>query len=431
MTLAVNRAPQITPLEPEAVARLQASLRAKASNYLDELEFDVAPEDYRALCERVHAAGFDFPRCLSGTDMEYGLRVTLHLQQLQTKRKIVIRTDLPYGPDGTARVASVSDLWGGVEWHEREAYDLVGIHFDGHPDHRRILLEDDWTTHPLQRKYNTRGYVIPSWTAKPFPSPAPWEVPAEASAGVAEAPVVAQAHAAPAAPASPAPTAPVQAEAPSSPAASAADSSAPAPECTKPVKRWEPKKPAGDAAASETPASEPVAQALVSSAPTAEAAPAAIQVPAAPDGAQPDDLKRIEGIGPKIDAALKAAGLSTFVQLEKTSAETLRAILERAELPAQASVVTWGEQAGFLVRGDEAGFKALTDRLTAGRDQAKAAASVAEPAVASAAEAVASSAPEVAPESAAQPTPSGVAESAPAEPEKPRSPKIKRWEPKT
>ena len=129
-------------------------------------------------------------------------------------------------------------------------------------------------------------------------------------------------------------------------------------------------------------------------------------IPAAADGAQPDDLKRIEGIGPKIDAALKAVGLISFAQLEHTPVDTLRGILEKAELPAQASVVTWGEQAGFLVRGDEAGFKALTDRLTAGRNESKA---------------EASSAPE-APASAP-------AAETPAAPEKPRSPKIKRWEP--
>ena len=416
MTLATVRTPQITPLEPEAVAKLHSSLRARVTHYLDELEFDVAPEDYRALCERVHTAGFDFPRCLSGTDMEYGLRVTLHLQQLQTKRKITIRTDIPYTAQHTAHIPSVSDLWGGVEWHEREAYDLVGIHFDGHPDHRRLLLEDDWESHPLQRRYNTRGYVIPTWTAKEFPSPAPWEE-GFAPFGVAPVPAVHAAPAAPAAkpaapaaeaPSAPAPASSEAAPAPATPAAEASSApAAPAPEHTKPVKRWEPKKPAGDAAPAE-------AQGLVSSAPTAEAAPAAepapvasaVAIPAAADGAQPDDLKRIEGIGPKIDAALKAVGLISFAQLEHTPVDTLRGILEKAELPAQASVVTWGEQAGFLVRGDEAGFKALTDRLTAGRNEAKA---------------EASSAPE-APASAP-------AADAPAAPDKPRSPKIKRWEP--
>jgi NADH-quinone oxidoreductase subunit C len=174
MTLASTRH-EITHLEPESVARIGQDLQARVKTELDEVEFDVAPKDYRALCERVFAAGFDYPRCLSGSDMEYGLRVTLHLQQMQSGRKITIRTDLPYEEGHIAHIASVTDLWGGVEWHEREAFDLVGIYFTGHPDHRRILLEDEWTIHPLQRKYSTRGYEIPTWASKPFPSPSPSE----------------------------------------------------------------------------------------------------------------------------------------------------------------------------------------------------------------------------------------------------------------
>jgi NADH:ubiquinone oxidoreductase subunit C len=210
----------------------------RVEHYLDETTFFVHPEDYRALCERLYKAGFDFPRCLSGSDMEFGLRVTLHLQSLETKTKAIIITDLKYS---APRVMSVSDLWGGVEWHEREAYDLVGITFENHPDLRRILLEDDWTIHPLQRKYNTRGYLVSTWAEKTFPSPAVWEegfVPFSAVA----APV---AHA-PAKPAVVGETAtPVSAEG-SSPAAPAGDAPA-----KKQPKRWVPKD--GSAPASPTP----------------------------------------------------------------------------------------------------------------------------------------------------------------------------------
>lgn len=51
------------------------------------------------------------------------------------------------------RVQSVTDLWEGANWYERELYDLFGIHFEGHPDLKRILMPDEWRGHPLRRDY--------------------------------------------------------------------------------------------------------------------------------------------------------------------------------------------------------------------------------------------------------------------------------------
>ncbi len=121
---------------------------------------------YRTFCERAFEAGFDFPQCLSGVDMEYGLRSVLHLRRLSDKAELTIWCDVPYD---SPSIPSVTDLWGGVEWYEREAYDLLGIHYTNHPDLRRILLEDHWSIHPLRRRYDTGGYLIEDWQVKPWP----------------------------------------------------------------------------------------------------------------------------------------------------------------------------------------------------------------------------------------------------------------------
>jgi large subunit ribosomal protein L4 len=95
----------------------------------------------------------------------------------------------------------------------------------------------------------------------------------------------------------------------------------------------------------------------------------AAQAPKAKKATGGDDLKRIEGIGPKINDALIAAGITTFAELENTNEDALKAALETANLRFAPSLGTWAEQAGFLARGDEAGFAALTERLVAGRKE--------------------------------------------------------------
>ena len=56
-------------------------------------------------------------------------------------------------PGTEARMPTLSGIWASANWAEREAYDLFGIHFDGHPDLRRILMPDDWEGNPLRKDY--------------------------------------------------------------------------------------------------------------------------------------------------------------------------------------------------------------------------------------------------------------------------------------
>jgi NADH-quinone oxidoreductase subunit C len=56
--------------------------------------------------------------------------------------------------DSLPSFISVSEVWKTAEWHEREAFDLLGIQFEGHPDLRRILLPDDWEGYPLRKDYS-------------------------------------------------------------------------------------------------------------------------------------------------------------------------------------------------------------------------------------------------------------------------------------
>ena len=79
-----------------------------------------------------------------------------------------------YTPREKPTIASVVDLWPAADWHEREAYDLLGIDFPGHPDLRRILCAEDWEGHPLRKDYQfpreyhgIPGSVELDWQHKP------------------------------------------------------------------------------------------------------------------------------------------------------------------------------------------------------------------------------------------------------------------------
>ena len=93
---------------------------------------------------------FDFLRAISAVDRGDQFVSVYHLYSYAHGHGVVLHVYL--GHDGP-RVSSVADLWRAAEWHEREAFDMMGIVYEGHPDPHRILLPDDWEGHPLRKDY--------------------------------------------------------------------------------------------------------------------------------------------------------------------------------------------------------------------------------------------------------------------------------------
>lgn len=123
--------------------------------------------DAVAFLQRTEGLYFDQLACLTG--MDYGpertndrFGVVYHLYSFPYGHSLVVKVYAelqsrvhPLGAEEKLWpvVPSLAGLYGAADWHEREAYDLLGIYFEGHPDLRRMLLPEDWEGFPLQKDY--------------------------------------------------------------------------------------------------------------------------------------------------------------------------------------------------------------------------------------------------------------------------------------
>ncbi len=109
---------------------------------IDLCAVDYLSNPYRALPEGVEAERFE---------------VVVNLLSMSLRRRVRLRVQVP---ESEPVVASLFELYPGSEAMEREAWDLMGIRFDGHPNLTRIIMDDDWEGHPLRKDYPIGGEPV-------------------------------------------------------------------------------------------------------------------------------------------------------------------------------------------------------------------------------------------------------------------------------
>ncbi|MGS2747300.1 NADH-quinone oxidoreductase subunit C [Bacillus zanthoxyli] len=127
-------------------------------SYINKLSKDVPtlvvdPSKYYEVMEllRFHEGlAFDYMSELHATDFVTHMEVYVHLFSYGKKQSVAVKVKLDREEP---QVESVTALWKGADWPEREAYDLLGIAFKGHPNLSRILMPDDWVGYPLRKDY--------------------------------------------------------------------------------------------------------------------------------------------------------------------------------------------------------------------------------------------------------------------------------------
>jgi NADH-quinone oxidoreductase subunit C len=143
---------------------IEAMLAWKSDALIDakfdfgELTLTVAPTDIRAACATVQAKGYNFFEDMTAVDwypLAPRFQLSYHILSFAMKERIRLRVLLD---EAEPSVDSITPVWAGANYFEREVFDLFGIRFADHPDLRRIMLPDDWEGYPLRKDYPVEGY---------------------------------------------------------------------------------------------------------------------------------------------------------------------------------------------------------------------------------------------------------------------------------
>ena len=133
---------------------------------LNDTHIQLKPDDWFEIASWLKSEPtlhFDSLQCHTGMDVgENMLEARYNLHSMTHDHKIEIRIAVSRDK---ANIPSIEQIWRIGDWFERETYDMFGIYFDGHRDHRRMLLPEDWEGYPLRKDYVVQetyhGIIIP------------------------------------------------------------------------------------------------------------------------------------------------------------------------------------------------------------------------------------------------------------------------------
>lgn len=118
---------------------------------------DATAEGFSRGVEGLGAGRFSWSDRPEASQVNQRFAVVVHLMSFQHNKRLRLRCFAP--DDGMPIVPSLTDIWSSADWYEREAFDLYGIVFEGHPDLRRILTDYGFTGHPFRKDFPLIGNV--------------------------------------------------------------------------------------------------------------------------------------------------------------------------------------------------------------------------------------------------------------------------------
>lgn len=134
----------------------EITIIVKASNYSDAMRLMRDHPELR-FEELIDLCGVDYSQYGDGAWDGPRFAVTVHLLSIAHNWRLRVRVFAP--DDELPLVSSITDIWPAANWFEREAFDLLGILFEGHNDLRRILTDYGFIGHPFRKDFPVTGYV--------------------------------------------------------------------------------------------------------------------------------------------------------------------------------------------------------------------------------------------------------------------------------
>ncbi|MGB5847911.1 MAG: NADH-quinone oxidoreductase subunit C [Ignavibacteriaceae bacterium] len=132
----------------------------EVSEYLDELTIKLPKEKIVKVCEFLKKdSELEFLLCQDITAIDWATRknrftVVYHIYSFKNNLRLRLKADVD---ESDCTIDTVSSVWKGANWQERETYDMYGIKFNNHPDLRRMYMPEDFEYHPLRKDFPLMG----------------------------------------------------------------------------------------------------------------------------------------------------------------------------------------------------------------------------------------------------------------------------------
>jgi NADH-quinone oxidoreductase subunit C len=150
----------IKALIPQKLKEQFNELAFEVSEYLDELTIKLPKEQIVKVCEFLKKnSDMEFLLCLDITAIDWAKRknrftVVYHIYSFKNNFRLRLKADID---ESDCAIDTVSSVWKGANWQERETYDMYGIKFNNHPDLRRMYMPEDFEYHPLRKDFPLMG----------------------------------------------------------------------------------------------------------------------------------------------------------------------------------------------------------------------------------------------------------------------------------